>query len=98
MMVSETKNVFFVICLITQMMARTTAVNSRIVIVACHPKAIPTRVPASGKALPDAVMGFFRLLKYWMMLAKNQPIRPPATQVTIGSMDGGIALTRSVGR
>ncbi len=98
MMVSETKNVFFVICLITQIVARTTALNSRIVTVACHPKAIPTRVPASGKALPDAVMGFFRLLKYWMMLAKNQPIRPPATQVTIGSMDGGIALTRSVGR
>ena len=80
------------------MIAMTTAVNSRIVTVACHPRAIPTRVPASGKALRDAVMGFFRLLKYWMMLVKNQPIRPPATQVTIGSIDGGVALTRSVGR
>ena len=98
MMVSETKNLFFVICLMTQMMAMTTAVNSRIVTVACHPKAIPTRVPASGKALPDAAMDVLRLLKYWMMLAKNQPIRPPATQVPIGIIDGVIALTRSVGR
>ena len=98
MMVSETTNIFFVICLITQIMARTKAVNSRIVTVACHPKAIPVRAPASGKALPDAAMGFFRLLKYWMMLAKNQPIRPPATQVTIGIIDGGSVLTRSVGR
>ena len=97
-MVCETTKPLVVIFLIAQIVARTTAVNSRIVTLACHPKAIPTRVPASGKALPDAAMGFFRLLKYWMMLAKNQPIRPPATQVTIGSIDGGIALTRSVGR
>ena len=97
-MVCETTKPLVVIFLIAQIVVRTTAVNSRIVTVACHPKAIPARVPASGKALPDAAMGFFRLLKYWMMLAKNQLIRPPATQVTIGSMDGGIALTRSVGR
>ena len=97
-MVCETMKPLVVIFLIAQIVVRTTAVNSRIVTVACHPKAIPARVPASGKALPDAAMGFFRLLKYWMMLAKNRPIRPPATQVTIGSMDGGIALTRSVGR
>ena len=80
------------------MMARTTAVKSRIVIVACHPNAIPVRVPDSGKALPDAVMDFFRLSKYWIMLDRIQPIRPPATQVTIAIIDGGIARTRSVER
>ena len=53
MMVSETTNLFFVICLITQMMARTTAVNSRIVIVACHPKTMPTSMPANENTLLD---------------------------------------------
>ena len=97
-MVCETTKPLVVIFLIAQIVARTTAVNSRIVRVACHPKTIPTRVAASGKALPDAAMVFFRLLKYWMMLARSQPIRPPATQVTIGIIDGGSVLTRSVGR
>ena len=97
-MVCETTKPLVVIFLIAQIVARTTAVNSRIVTAACHPKTIPTRVAASGKALPDAAMVFFRLLKYWMMLARSQPIRPPATQVTIGIIDSGSVLTRSVGR
>ena len=98
MMVSETANPLFVIFLVTQMMVKTLAVNSRIVTVACHPKAIPTRVPANENVLLDAVMGFFRLLTYWMVLVRSQPIRPPAKQVTIGIIDGGIARIRSRGR
>ncbi len=80
------------------MAARATAVNNKIVTAACHPKTIPTRVPASGKALKDAIMDVLRLAKYWMMFVRNQPIRPPATQVTIAIIDGGIAGTKSIGR
>ena len=80
------------------MAARAIAVNNKIVTAACHPKTIPTRVPASGKALTDATMDVPRLAKYWMMLVRNKPIKPPAMQVTIGNIDGGSVLTKSEGK
>ncbi len=97
-MVSDSSSGFFSIRSMPYVAAKTTAVNNRIVTAACQPKTIPIRVPASGNALTDAIMDVLRFAKYWMMFVRNQPIRPPATQVTIAIIDGGIVVTKSIGR